>query len=86
MWQAEPPCIVLIGIRGAQLTAAIMPTCAAGRLQSSCSTLKCKIAIFANGVFADRQTEMARRHGANVLRLEKEWGKVFTQEEAAAFI
>lgn len=45
-----------------------------------------KVAIFANGVFADRQTEMARRHGAQVVRLEKEWGKVFAQEEAEVFI
>ena len=30
-----------------------------------------KLAVFANGYFSDRLTEMARRHGANVVRLEK---------------
>ncbi len=41
-----------------------------------------KIAVFANGFFADRQAEMARRHGAEVVRFEKEWGEVFSAEEA----
>jgi alanine-glyoxylate transaminase/serine-glyoxylate transaminase/serine-pyruvate transaminase len=45
-----------------------------------------KIAIFANGYFADRQSEMARRHGAELVRFEKEWGSVFTAAEAAALI
>jgi alanine-glyoxylate transaminase/serine-glyoxylate transaminase/serine-pyruvate transaminase len=45
-----------------------------------------KIGVFANGYFADRLTEMARRHGANVVRFEKTWGEVFTPEEAEAFI
>jgi len=45
-----------------------------------------KVAIFANGYFSDRLTEMARRHGADVVRLEKPWGQIFSDEEAAAFI
>ncbi len=45
-----------------------------------------KAAVFANGLFADRQIEMARRHGANVVKLEKEWGGVFCAEEAEAFL
>src|SRR6202167_5975709 len=45
-----------------------------------------KIAIFANGYFSDRLTEMAKRQGADVLRFEKPWGETFTDKEAAEFI
>ena len=45
-----------------------------------------KFAVFANGYFSDRLTEMARRQGANVVRLEKAWGETFTDREAAEFI
>lgn len=45
-----------------------------------------KFAIFANGYFSDRLTEMARRQGANVVRLEKPWGEIFTDREVAEFI
>jgi alanine-glyoxylate transaminase/serine-glyoxylate transaminase/serine-pyruvate transaminase len=45
-----------------------------------------KIAVFANGYFSDRLTEMAKRHGANVVRFEKLWGETFTEEEAKEFI
>jgi alanine-glyoxylate transaminase/serine-glyoxylate transaminase/serine-pyruvate transaminase len=45
-----------------------------------------KIAIFANGYFSDRLTEMAKRHGANVVRFEKNWGEIYTDEEAKEFI
>ena len=45
-----------------------------------------KFAVFANGYFSDRLTEMARRQGANVVRFEKAWGEVFTESEAAEFI
>src|ERR1700726_4763473 len=45
-----------------------------------------KFAVFANGYFSDRLTEMAQRHGANVLRFEKHWGEVFTDDEAREFI
>lgn len=45
-----------------------------------------KVAIFANGLFSDRMTEIAKRQGAEVVRLEKEWGGVFTDEEAREFI
>jgi alanine-glyoxylate transaminase/serine-glyoxylate transaminase/serine-pyruvate transaminase len=45
-----------------------------------------KTAIFANGYFADRQAEMARRHGAEVIRFDKEWGEVFGEAEAAALL
>jgi len=45
-----------------------------------------KFAVFANGYFSDRLTEMAKRQGANVVRLEKAWGETFTDDEAAEFI
>jgi alanine-glyoxylate transaminase/serine-glyoxylate transaminase/serine-pyruvate transaminase len=45
-----------------------------------------KIAVFANGYFSDRLTEMAKRQGANVVRFEKLWGETFTDEEAREFI
>src|SRR5690242_6513995 len=32
-----------------------------------------RVAIFANGYFCDRITEMAKRQGGNVVRLEKQW-------------
>ena len=45
-----------------------------------------KFAIFANGYFSDRLTEMAKRQGANVVRFEKAWGEIFTDDEAEEFI
>jgi alanine-glyoxylate transaminase/serine-glyoxylate transaminase/serine-pyruvate transaminase len=45
-----------------------------------------KLAIFANGYFSDRLTEMAKRQSANVVRFEKAWGETFTDAEVAEFI
>ncbi|MGZ4788344.1 MAG: pyridoxal-phosphate-dependent aminotransferase family protein [Terriglobales bacterium] len=45
-----------------------------------------KVCILAAGFFADRITEMAKRHGGNVVRLEKPWGQPFDVDEAAAWI
>jgi alanine-glyoxylate transaminase/serine-glyoxylate transaminase/serine-pyruvate transaminase len=45
-----------------------------------------KVAVFANGYFCDRLSEMAKRHGGNVVRFEKPWGEVFGDAEAAEFI
>jgi alanine-glyoxylate transaminase/serine-glyoxylate transaminase/serine-pyruvate transaminase len=45
-----------------------------------------KAAIFANGHFANRMTEMAERQRAQVVRLDRPWGEVFGAEEAGAFI
>ena len=45
-----------------------------------------KFAVFANGYFSDRLTEMANRQGANVVRFEKLWGETYTDEEAREFI
>lgn len=45
-----------------------------------------KVAVLANGYFCDRMTEMAKRQGANVARLEKPWGEFFSDDEASQFI
>jgi alanine-glyoxylate transaminase/serine-glyoxylate transaminase/serine-pyruvate transaminase len=45
-----------------------------------------KVVSFANGFFCDRMSEMARRHGAELVRFEKPWGEVFGDQEAAEFI
>jgi alanine-glyoxylate transaminase/serine-glyoxylate transaminase/serine-pyruvate transaminase len=45
-----------------------------------------KFAVFANGYFSDRLTEMAKRHDANVVRFEKPWGETYTPDEAREFI
>src|SRR5579863_330367 len=45
-----------------------------------------KLAVFANGYFSDRLTEMAKRQGANVVRFEKPWGETFSDDEASEFI
>jgi len=45
-----------------------------------------KFAVLSNGYFADRIAEMARRHGAEVVRLAKPWGEPFDPQEAREFI
>jgi alanine-glyoxylate transaminase/serine-glyoxylate transaminase/serine-pyruvate transaminase len=45
-----------------------------------------KLAVFANGYFSDRLTEMAKRNGANVVPFEKSWGETYTEDEARDFI
>ena len=45
-----------------------------------------KVAIFANGYFSDRLTEMAKRHDANVVRFEKAWGETYSDDETREFI
>jgi alanine-glyoxylate transaminase / serine-glyoxylate transaminase / serine-pyruvate transaminase len=45
-----------------------------------------RLAVFANGYFCDRITEMGRRQGAQVVRFEKPWGATFEDQEAADFI
>jgi len=45
-----------------------------------------KFAVFANGYFCDRITEMGRRQGAQVVRFEKPWGETFPDEEAVEFV
>jgi alanine-glyoxylate transaminase/serine-glyoxylate transaminase/serine-pyruvate transaminase len=45
-----------------------------------------KFAVFVNGFFGERIAEMGRRHGANLVRLDKPWGEAFTEAEAKAFL
>ena len=45
-----------------------------------------KFAIFVNGYFGERLSEMGRRHGANLVRFEKPWGEVFSDAEASTLI
>ncbi len=45
-----------------------------------------KFVLLSNGFFADRIGEMARRQGAEVVRLEKPWGEPFDAQEAREFI
>jgi len=45
-----------------------------------------KFALLTNGFFADRIGEMARRQGAEVVRLAKPWGEPFDSQEAREFI
>jgi alanine-glyoxylate transaminase/serine-glyoxylate transaminase/serine-pyruvate transaminase len=45
-----------------------------------------KICILAAGFFADRITEMAKRNGGSVARLEKPWGEAFNLPEAQEWI
>ncbi|MBW6486119.1 MAG: alanine--glyoxylate aminotransferase family protein [Syntrophobacterales bacterium] len=40
-----------------------------------------RVMILCNGYFSDRMCEMAKIYGANVIRIEKPWGEVFTPEE-----
>jgi alanine-glyoxylate transaminase / serine-glyoxylate transaminase / serine-pyruvate transaminase len=45
-----------------------------------------KVAIFANGFFSERLTEMCARHSAQIVRLEKPWGETYDDSEAREFI
>jgi len=45
-----------------------------------------KLAVFVAGFFGERICEMGRRHGAQVVRLDKPWGEVFSEDEARAFL
>jgi alanine-glyoxylate transaminase/serine-glyoxylate transaminase/serine-pyruvate transaminase len=45
-----------------------------------------KFAVLSNGFFADRIAEMARRQGAEVVKLSKEWGTPFDPQEVRDFI
>lgn len=45
-----------------------------------------KFAVLCAGHFADRLALFGKRHRANVVRLDKPWGEVFTEAEASEFI
>lgn len=42
------------------------------------------VVVGCNGYFSDRMCDMAKRYGANVKRIEKPWGSVFSEEEIEA--
>jgi alanine-glyoxylate transaminase/serine-glyoxylate transaminase/serine-pyruvate transaminase len=45
-----------------------------------------KLGLMVNGFFGERINEMAKRHGAEIVRLEKPWGESFSDDEAVEFI
>ena len=45
-----------------------------------------KVGVLANGYFCDRISEMVRRQGGELVRLEKPWGEVCSDDEASDFI
>jgi alanine-glyoxylate transaminase/serine-glyoxylate transaminase/serine-pyruvate transaminase len=45
-----------------------------------------KFALLSNGFFAERIGEMARRHGAEVVRLIKDWGQPYDGQEVREFL
>lgn len=45
-----------------------------------------KVGLFTAGFFADRIGEMAKRHGGIVIRFEKPWGEIASDDEARDFI
>jgi alanine-glyoxylate transaminase / serine-glyoxylate transaminase / serine-pyruvate transaminase len=45
-----------------------------------------KLALFVSGFFGERIGEMAKRNGAEIVRLEKPWGEFFSDDEAVEFI
>jgi alanine-glyoxylate transaminase/serine-glyoxylate transaminase/serine-pyruvate transaminase len=73
---AEGATLVISGTGSAGMEAAIANFTESGT----------KLAIFANGYFSDRLTEMAQRNGANVVRFEKSWGETYSDAEAGDFI
>jgi alanine-glyoxylate transaminase/serine-glyoxylate transaminase/serine-pyruvate transaminase len=78
---------VLFGTANA-MTIAISGTGSAG-METAVSNFSgpgTKFGIFISGFFGDRIAEMARRHGATVVRCEKPWGETFTEAEATEFL
>jgi len=45
-----------------------------------------KFGLLVNGYFGERIAEMARRHGAQIVRLEKPWGTALDPQECREFI
>ncbi len=45
-----------------------------------------KFGLIVGGFFGERINEMAKRHGAEIARLEKPWGEAATDDEAVDFI
>jgi alanine-glyoxylate transaminase/serine-glyoxylate transaminase/serine-pyruvate transaminase len=67
----------------------LIPASGSGAMEAAVSNFVpegSKFAVFTAGYFADRIAAMGERHRANVVRCAKEWGEVFTEEEASQFI
>ena len=73
---------------GNPLTFPLSGTGSAGMEAAVCNFLEPgdTIVIGCNGYFSDRLAEMAGLYGANVKRIEKAWGEVFTLEELEAVV
>jgi len=71
---------------GNALTLALSGTGSAGMEAAVCNFLEPgdTIVIGCNGYFSERLGDMAKLYGANVKRIEKPWGGVFTREEVEA--
>ena len=72
----NPFCVAISGTGSSGMEAAVVNFAEPGR----------KFAVLSNGFFADRIAEMARRQGAEVARLAKEWGQPFDPQEVREFI
>lgn len=73
---------------GNEMTLAISGTGSSAMETAVCNFVApgTKFAVLAAGYFADRLSDMARRHGATVVRAEKSWGETFSDDEARDFI
>ena len=69
-------CLAVSGTGSAGMEAAVANFAEPGR----------KFALLSNGFFADRIGEMARRQGAHVVKLSKEWGQPYDPQEVRDFI
>ena len=69
-----------------QLTIPVSGTGSAGMEAALCNFIEPEddVLIGVNGYFGERLCDMAERYGANVHRMEKPWGQVFTLEEIQA--
>ena len=68
-------CLAVSGTGSAGMEAAVANFAEPGR----------KFALLSNGFFADRIGEMARRQGAEVVKLAKEWGHAYDPQEVRDF-
>jgi len=72
----NPFCLAVSGTGSSGMEAAVANFAEPGR----------KFALLSNGFFADRIGEMARRQGAEVVKLTKDWGQPFDPGEVRDFI
>jgi alanine-glyoxylate transaminase / serine-glyoxylate transaminase / serine-pyruvate transaminase len=63
----------------------VIPGSGSGAMEAAVSNFvvpSSKFLVFAAGVFAERIATMAERQRAKVVRVERDWGQVFTEQEA----